>query len=102
MNGGDLIARISALGKRALQQDEGGNLDVTRRNLLIGAGTLASGLVLRSPLGNALADAQNAPPEKKLKVIVTGGHPGDPEYGCGGTVARLTALGHEVVLLYLK
>jgi N-acetylglucosamine malate deacetylase 1 len=28
-----------------------------------------------------------------LKIMVTGGHPGDPEYGCGGTVARFTALG---------
>lgn len=40
--------------------------------------------------------------DRKLKVIVCGGHPGDPEYGCGGTVARLTAVGHEVVLLYLN
>ncbi|HEV2424365.1 MAG TPA: PIG-L deacetylase family protein [Terriglobia bacterium] len=38
----------------------------------------------------------------KLKVIVAGGHPGDPEYGCGGTVARYASLGHEVVLLYLN
>src|SRR5213078_1623448 len=30
------------------------------------------------------------------------GHPGDPEYGCGGTILRLTELGHEVVLLYLN
>jgi LmbE family N-acetylglucosaminyl deacetylase len=37
-----------------------------------------------------------------LKVVVTGGHPGDPEYGCGGTVARYTASGHSVVLLYLN
>ncbi len=35
-------------------------------------------------------------------MIVTGGHPGDPEYGCGGTIARYTDLGHEVVLLYLN
>ena len=41
-------------------------------------------------------------PGRKLKVIVTGGHPGDPEYGCGGTVARYSDLGHEVVLLYLN
>jgi LmbE family N-acetylglucosaminyl deacetylase len=39
---------------------------------------------------------------KKLKIIVTGGHPGDPEYGCGGTVARYSDLGHDVVLLYLN
>ena len=42
------------------------------------------------------------PPGRKIKVIVAGGHPGDPEYGCGGTVARYTELGHEVVLLYLN
>ena len=40
--------------------------------------------------------------DSKSKIIVTGGHPGDPEYGCGGTIARLTAMGHEVVLLYLN
>jgi LmbE family N-acetylglucosaminyl deacetylase len=39
---------------------------------------------------------------EKLKVIVTGGHPGDPECGCAGTIARYTDLGHEVVLLYLN
>lgn len=43
-----------------------------------------------------------AHPSGKFKIMVTGGHPGDPEYGCGGTVARLTAAGHEVVLLYLN
>jgi LmbE family N-acetylglucosaminyl deacetylase len=37
-----------------------------------------------------------------LKVLVTGGHPGDPEYGCGGTIAILTQLGHEVTTLYLN
>lgn len=40
--------------------------------------------------------------ERKLRVVVTGGHPGDPEYGCGGTIARYTDMGHEVVLLYLN
>lgn len=37
-----------------------------------------------------------------LKVVVIGGHPGDPECGCAGTIARYTALGHEMVLLYLN
>jgi N-acetylglucosamine malate deacetylase 1 len=58
--------------------------------MLIGAGGLASTFILGAPVTNA------APPGRKLKVIVAGGHPGDPEYGCGGTV------GHEVVLLYLN
>lgn len=39
---------------------------------------------------------------RKRKVVVTGGHPGDPEYGCGGTIARYSDLGHDVVLLYLN
>src|SRR4030088_671573 len=38
----------------------------------------------------------------KLKVVVPGGHPGDPECGCGGTIARYSDLGHDVVLLYLN
>ncbi len=51
----------------------------------------------------AMAQADDKLEQKrKLKLIVTGGHPGDPEYGCGGTIARYTDLGHEVVLLYLN
>jgi LmbE family N-acetylglucosaminyl deacetylase len=42
------------------------------------------------------------PAAKKLKVLVTGGHPGDPEYGCGGTIAKYSDLGHDVTLLYLN
>lgn len=37
-----------------------------------------------------------------LKVVVAGGHPGDPECGCGGTIVRLSDLGHDVVVLYLN
>ena len=39
---------------------------------------------------------------RKLKVVIAGGHPGDPEYGCGGIAARFAARGDEVVLLYLN
>ena len=46
--------------------------------------------------------AQGSVPGRKYKVVIAGGRPGYPEYGCGGTVARLTGLGHEVVLLYLN
>jgi LmbE family N-acetylglucosaminyl deacetylase len=42
------------------------------------------------------------PAGRRIRVMVAGGHPGDPEYGCGGTVARYTELGHDVVLLYLN
>jgi LmbE family N-acetylglucosaminyl deacetylase len=50
--------------------------------------------------GAALAGLRAAGP--KLKVMVTGGHPGDPEYGCGGTIARYADQGHDVTLLYLN
>ena len=36
-----------------------------------------------------------------LKVIVAGGHPDDPESGCGGTMALYANLGHELVVMYL-
>ncbi len=39
---------------------------------------------------------------RKPKVVIAGGHPGDPEYGCGGVAARCSARGDEVVLLYLN
>jgi N-acetylglucosamine malate deacetylase 1 len=51
---------------------------------------------------SASALVASAAPARKLKIIVTGGHPGDPEYGCGGTVARYTSAGHSVALLYLN
>lgn len=59
---------------------------LSRRRLLASAGAL--------PL---LAESSQT-----LKIVVTGGHPGDPECGCAGTIARYTELGHDVVLLYLN
>ncbi len=40
-------------------------------------------------------------PARPLRVIVAGGHPGDPEAGCGGTMALYADRGHEVFALYL-
>ena len=39
--------------------------------------------------------------DRKLKIIVAGAHPDDPESGCGGTMALYTAQGHDVVAAYL-
>ena len=60
-------------------------MPITRRSLLASA---ALPLFAQSPAN--------------LKIVVTGGHPGDPECGCAGTIARYTALGHNVTLLYLN
>jgi LmbE family N-acetylglucosaminyl deacetylase len=39
-------------------------------------------------------------PNKKLRVVVFGGHPDDPESGAGGLIATLTRQGHEVICAY--
>lgn len=38
---------------------------------------------------------------KKLHIVCVGAHPGDPEFGCGGTMARYNDAGHRVTFLYL-
>ncbi len=78
---------------------------ISRRNMLGKASLLGTTFAVGLPPGATTGDAPSRErPEarRKLKVIVTGGHPGDPEYGCGGTIARYTNSGHEVVLLYLN
>ena len=72
---------------------------MNRRELLMGAG-LAAGAAAWDSTAQSTRNLPDA--GRKYKVVITGGHPGDPEYGCGGTIARLTATGHEVVLLYLN
>ena len=64
--------------------------------------TVAAGLPLAATAAEPGSDTTAPGLKPKVKVIVAGGHPGDPEYGCGGTIARYTDLGHEVVLLYLN
>jgi len=79
-------------------------MKLTRRDLLASAGVAsvsAAALSLSSIKASVIAHPP-APLSRALKVIVAGGHPGDPEYGCGGTVSRLTNLGHSVTLLYLN
>ena len=72
---------------------------MNRRQMLSGTGLVAGAAVLSSAAPDLSAQSQTS---RKYKIVVTGGHPGDPEYGCGGTIARLAAQGHEVVLLYLN
>jgi len=69
---------------------------LTRRRLLGQAanmaGALATGVGTENLIGTQPA---------KLRVVVAGAHPDDPETGCGGTIARFSDLGHDVVVLYL-
>jgi len=64
-------------------------------------------LLLSAFLASSLALASSADPgtkpehAKKLRVVVLGAHPDDPESGCGGLIAQLTKNGHEVIVGYL-
>jgi LmbE family N-acetylglucosaminyl deacetylase len=65
--------------------------------------TLVASATAALPFVAALAQPKAADrPPGRLKIVVAGGHPGDPECGCAGTIARYTDLGHDVVLLYLN
>ena len=71
---------------------------ISRRQMIGGASRFAAAIAIGVETLHPAEESQS----RKLKVIVTGGHPGDPEYGCGGTVARYSDLGHQVTLLYLN
>jgi LmbE family N-acetylglucosaminyl deacetylase len=56
---------------------------------------LALGGVAIAPVAGIASDT------KKLRIVCLGGHPGDPEFGCGGTMAKYSDAGHQVTFLYL-
>jgi LmbE family N-acetylglucosaminyl deacetylase len=49
---------------------------------------------------SALTNAKKSV-DRKLNIICFGAHPGDPEFGCGGTMAKYSGAGHSVNFLYL-
>ena len=71
--------------------------EVSRRNLLKMSGLAALGMGA-FPKETTKHDK----PGEKNKMIVVGGHPGDPEVCCGGTMALYSGHGHEVVTAYLN
>ena len=74
------------------------------RRRLLQSGFLGTGLAIATAPALAVVPQESGAvaEKRRLKFIVTGGHPGDPEYGCGGTIAHYADLGHEVILLYLN
>jgi LmbE family N-acetylglucosaminyl deacetylase len=57
--------------------------------------------LLAAPALAATSTIQNESARRPLKVVCVGGHPDDPESGCGGTLALFTAAGHNVSIVYL-
>lgn len=71
----------------------------TSRRGALSRGLGAAGLLaLPLPLPAAPEGPESG---RRLRVVVFGGHPDDPETMAGGTIARFAGLGHDVVCLYL-
>lgn len=68
-----------------------------RRKMLLLSGTLVGSASAIKLSGENISGNPVSP----VKVLVAGAHPDDPESGCGGFIARLTAQGHQVSALYL-
>ncbi|PYP78112.1 MAG: PIG-L family deacetylase [Gemmatimonadetes bacterium] len=73
--------------------------DLSRRGFLqhslAAVGPMVAATTL--PIPDVHSNAAQAP----LSVVCVGGHPDDPESGCGGTLARYAAAGHVVRIVYL-
>src|SRR2546426_931133 len=69
---------------------------LTRRHLFTTSSLLSGAALMGLPLSVEAEDHQQQTSARKLRVVVVGGHPDDPESGCGGTIARYSDLGHEV------
>lgn len=62
------------------------------KNTALGAGFLSL---------SSLTQAQSSSKIISRKIVCVGGHPDDPETGCGGTLAKLAKAGHPVTIIYL-
>jgi len=69
-----------------------------RRQMLVASGGLL-GVSLFNKTAHSIEKSEEI--ENSRKIMVVGGHPDDPESGCGGTICKLTAAGHNVVVVYL-
>jgi LmbE family N-acetylglucosaminyl deacetylase len=73
----------------------------SRRGFLAGAALLPSLAAAQGSPAAAAEPGRQPAPARPLQVVCVGAHPDDPESGCGGTLARYTALGHRVTVIYL-
>jgi len=76
-----------------------------RRNFIklttAGLGGLAFTPLITATKEMTLLNSRANGDEKKLRIICVGAHPGDPEFGCGGTMAKYAKAGHAVSFIYL-
>jgi N-acetylglucosamine malate deacetylase 1 len=67
------------------------------RTAVVGPALVAA-INSQAAAGPAVAPANQG---RTLKAVCVGAHPDDPESGCGGTLARYAAAGHQVTVIYL-
>lgn len=67
-----------------------------RRQFIKNTITVSAGLSL-----SACLNAMSLPAGINKKIVCVGGHPDDPESGCGGTLAKFIKAGYEVAIIYL-
>lgn len=73
---------------------------ISRRELLAMSAPITAGLVTAGlPAIGSKKEKENT--NERLKLMVVGGHPDDPETACGGIMARYAKNGHEVISVYL-
>jgi LmbE family N-acetylglucosaminyl deacetylase len=73
----------------------------TRRQFLSNTVPVTIGATIGLSSISALGNSTSSSSEKKMKIVVIGAHPDDPETICGGVMALYSNSGHEVVSVYL-
>lgn len=73
----------------------------TRRQFFQNAIPVTLGTTIGLSNVSAMGNSASTSIEKKMKIVVVGAHPDDPETICGGLMAIYSGLGHEVVSVYL-
>jgi LmbE family N-acetylglucosaminyl deacetylase len=74
------------------------------RRDFIKMGSASLGSLAITPFINpaaGLKESAEKNPAKKMNIVCLGAHPGDPEFGCGGTLAKFSSSGHSVTCIYV-
>lgn len=75
-----------------------------RRDFIKLSALATAGIAVAPVIGQARQSLKFIPigeGDKKLNIVCVGAHPGDPEFGCGGTMAKYSEAGHKVTFIYL-
>src|SRR3954453_22434750 len=72
-----------------------------KRRAFVKSSVMGLGALSLSPLAKLSRSASDETQQGELNILCIGAHPGDPEFGCGGTMAKYSNTGNAVTFLYL-